>query len=203
MEQLIYNRHDEAVTSSLLVAEKFHKRHPDAMRKIRQLESDLRSTQNCTDQKMFFKSYYTDVQNKTEPIYFMNRDGFSLLVMGFTGKEALEWKLKYIQAFNDMEHFIKTRVDSREIQKKSMAFLHSNLELPEKKDYIKANQITNKATSLRHGYPKLIKKDQMSEDMLVDRDVILQDTIELMAMKEKFNLDVCVSEKIYQKYAGA
>lgn len=33
----------------------------------------------------------------------MNRDGFSLLAMGFNGKEALSWKLKYIEAFNKME----------------------------------------------------------------------------------------------------
>ena len=39
----------------------------------------------------------------------MNRDGFSLLVMGFTGKETLEWKLKYIDAFNKMEAFIQER----------------------------------------------------------------------------------------------
>lgn len=203
MEQLILNRHDEAVTSSLLVAEKFHKRHPDVMRRIRQLEDDLTATQNCTAEKMFFKSYYTDDNHHHQPIYYMNRDGFALLVMGFTGKESLEWKLKYIDAFNQMEHFIKTRCDSKFIQKKSMTFLYDNLELPEKKDYIKANQITNKATSLKHGYPKLIKKNQMSEEMLADRDVILQDTVQLMALKDKFDLDVCVSEKIYQKYAGA
>jgi phage regulator Rha-like protein len=39
-------------------------------------------------------------------MYLMNRDGFSLLVMGFNGKKALEWKLKYIDAFNKMETII-------------------------------------------------------------------------------------------------
>ena len=41
-------------------------------------------------------------------MFLMNRDGFSLLVMGFTGKKALEWKLKYIKAFNQMEEQIKS-----------------------------------------------------------------------------------------------
>ena len=55
-------------------------------------------------------------------MYFMNRDGFSLLVMGFTGKKALEWKLKYIKAFNQMEKFILERqtqawIDSRKAGK--------------------------------------------------------------------------------------
>lgn len=56
---------------------------------------------------MFIKSSYTHPQNKqTYPLYLMNRDGFSLLVMGFTGKTALEWKLQYIRAFNQMEKVI-------------------------------------------------------------------------------------------------
>ena len=42
-------------------------------------------------------------------MYLMNRDGFSLLVMGFTGREALEWKLQYIWAFNQMENFIREK----------------------------------------------------------------------------------------------
>ena len=53
---------------------------------------------------MFFKTTYVHEQNgQTYPMYLMNRDGFSLLVMGFTGAKALEWKLKYIEAFNEME----------------------------------------------------------------------------------------------------
>ena len=59
---------------------------------------------------LFIKSSYVHPQNKqTYPFYIMNRDGFSLLVMGFTGKEALEWKLQYIKAFNQMENFIREK----------------------------------------------------------------------------------------------
>ena len=59
---------------------------------------------------LFIKSCYVHPQNKqTYPFYIMNRDGFSLLVMGFTGKEALEWKLQYIKAFNQMENFIREK----------------------------------------------------------------------------------------------
>lgn len=53
---------------------------------------------------MFFKTEYTHPQNHQKyTMYLMNRDGFSLLAMGFTGKEAVQWKLKYIEAFNQME----------------------------------------------------------------------------------------------------
>ena len=53
-----------------------------------------------------------DENGQTYPEYLCTRDGFSLLVMGFTGKEALEWKLKYINAFNQMEAFIQERKSS-------------------------------------------------------------------------------------------
>ena len=57
---------------------------------------------------MFFRSEYTTIQNKKLPMYLMNRDGFTLLAMGFTGKAALEWKIKYIAAFNAMEKQLST-----------------------------------------------------------------------------------------------
>ena len=53
---------------------------------------------------LFYGTKWANEQNWQEyPEYLMNRDGFSLLAMGFTGKKALEWKVKYIQAFNAME----------------------------------------------------------------------------------------------------
>lgn len=59
---------------------------------------------------MFIKTWYKHPQNgERYAKYLMNRDGFSLLVMGFTGKKALEWKLKYIEAFNKMEAVINEK----------------------------------------------------------------------------------------------
>lgn len=128
LNELTMNRHDEAVTSSLLVAEKFRKRHADVLKKIDNLVKDLKRTQNCVgsnedtpaqncaEQKMFFRSYYTDAHNEHRPVYYMNRDGFSLLVMGFTGSDALKWKLNYIKAFNEMELFIKEKTSSSWIE---------------------------------------------------------------------------------------
>ena len=71
---------------------------------------------------MFILSKRKAADGQFHRMYFMNRDGFSLLVMGFTGKKALEWKLKYIKAFNQMEKFILERqtqawIDSRKAGK--------------------------------------------------------------------------------------
>lgn len=97
--------------TSLDVAEKFHKRHD---RVIRALEDTLGNLpKNEETEQMFEKSTYLDKSNREYPMYYMNRDGFSLLAMGFTGKEALQWKLKYIQAFNAMEAHIKQELEQQ------------------------------------------------------------------------------------------
>lgn len=84
MDELVYLRNDEAVCSSLQVAEKFEKRHDNVMRSIEGL------LKNEETHEMFKNSSYIEEQNNQRyPMYLMNRDGFSLLVMGFTGKKAL------------------------------------------------------------------------------------------------------------------
>lgn len=112
MNELVYLKNDEAVCDSLQVAEKFHKRHDKLLHEIERMYSDLIGkgcAQNGGD-PLFIKTTYIHPQNgQRYPKYIMNRDGFALLVMGFTGKDALEWKLKYIKAFNQMEAFIKEK----------------------------------------------------------------------------------------------
>lgn len=103
MDELVYLKNDEAVCDSLQVAEKFGKRHDNVLRNINNL------LKNEDVKKMFRKSSYEDEKNEKRPMYLMNRDGFSLLVMGFNGEKALQWKLQYIKAFNQMESFIKEK----------------------------------------------------------------------------------------------
>lgn len=108
MNELVYLKNNEAVCDSLQVAEKFGKRHDRVLRAIENLLLGLPKIEETP--KMFWKSFYIEEQNgQRYPKYIMNRDGFSLLVMGFTGRKALEWKLQYIKAFNQMESFIKEK----------------------------------------------------------------------------------------------
>lgn len=198
MEELINIKDEEAVTTSLRVAEVFEKRHADVMRKIEQIINENSSTQNCV--QCFKKSKYRDQSGKQNTMYYMNRDGFTFLVMGFTGKKANDWKWKYIEAFNQMESYINFRKADKQIQKYSMKFLQDNLEMPEPKDYIKANSIADKAVSNLFGFPKMQKKQEMSPEMIAAREPILKDTVELMAVKDKYDLDIKVSKSIYQRY---
>lgn len=92
----------EAVTTSVLVADAFGKKHKHVMSKIHEI---LGSAQNSAH--LFLASVYQDTQGKQRPMYIMNRDGFTLLAMSFTGETALQFKLKYIEAFNKMEAQLK------------------------------------------------------------------------------------------------
>jgi Rha family phage regulatory protein len=99
MNELVVRNHTgEPVTTSLLVAEKFGKEHKHVLESIRNLTAE-----NSAVLSMFAESSYLNVQNKEQPMFIMNRDGFALLVMGFTGQKALDFKIAFIEAFNRLE----------------------------------------------------------------------------------------------------
>lgn len=90
------------MTSSLQVSETFSKEHRNVLRDVKNL-----TAQNSAVKKYFFEDTYINSRGQEYPIIYMNRDGFTLLAMGFTGKQALAFKLKYIDAFNQMEQQIE------------------------------------------------------------------------------------------------
>lgn len=101
MEALVKVENNQIVTDSRSVAEHFGKEHAKV---IRSIEGIISETPKVASQKMFYKTTYkVEGNNKSYKMYLMNRNGFSLLVMGFTGARAMEWKLRYIDAFNEME----------------------------------------------------------------------------------------------------
>ena len=110
MNELVYLKNNAAVCDSLQVAEKFGKRHDKLIAEIRRMYGELigKRTPRNGGAKFFFESTYEN-RGKRYPMFLMTRDCFSLLVMGFTGKNALEWKLQYIRAFNQMEKLIQEK----------------------------------------------------------------------------------------------
>ena len=104
MNEIVEIVNDQVVVSSRQIAETFGKEHKDVLYAVREI-----LTAENSAAKFFIESTYT-ARGKTFPVFLMNRDGFSLLVMGFTGQKALEWKLKYIEAFNKMESTLRERL---------------------------------------------------------------------------------------------
>ncbi|ELD3773768.1 Rha family transcriptional regulator, partial [Campylobacter coli] len=88
---------DQVTTTSLDIAAVFNKRHDNIIAKIETFPKDSFTDLN------FKASKYIDSTGRILPCYKITRDGFSLLVMGFTGEKAYKWKVEFIKVFNEME----------------------------------------------------------------------------------------------------
>ena len=101
------------VTTSKAVAEQFGKRHDLVLRDIENLLNLLKSEEIESDtakdflKQNFIEATYTDSKGRTQPQYIMTKDGFTLLVMGYTGAKAMQFKIAYINAFNQMQRLIR------------------------------------------------------------------------------------------------
>lgn len=126
-EIVLSTKSGEPVASSRQVAENFGKEHKDTLESIRQ----ILAAENSATKSMFYETTFEN-RGKQYPMYLMNRDGFTLLAMGFTGKAALEWKLKYIAAFNEMEKKLTEQPQLTRSQLLATALIAAHEELEEK-----------------------------------------------------------------------
>lgn len=111
---LVAVENEHAVTTSMRVAEVFGKQHKDVLKAVKSLD--------CSEEfrERNFALSKIDYQNgnikKQLPMYYITRDGFMFLVMGFTGKTAAKWKEAYIKAFNEMEAKIRAEQMAKAIE---------------------------------------------------------------------------------------
>lgn len=120
---------DTARVDSLFVAQYFEKEHKNVLRDITRITDPNSGLSENFGRLNFEPSYYTNSQNKKQPCYMMTRDGFTLLVMGYTGQKAMRFKELYIRRFNEMEQFIKTLVTARKdfpLLTENIKLLHDN-----------------------------------------------------------------------------
>lgn len=119
-------------------------------------------------------------------------------------KEAKEFKrwvfsvIKTLRQSTGLEGFQIFRMLDKEHQKETMSKLCKTLRKPVQVDFIKANIIANKAVSTRFGFPKMVKKAEMTPEMLIDRQELLESAVDLMGVKEKFQLNISVSDEVYK-----
>lgn len=103
------NKEEVTVVTSLDVAETFGKEHKNVLKDIRELE--------CSEEFRrlnFEQSSYINTQNKKQPMYYMTRDGFTVLAMGYNGEKAMHFKEAYIRQFNAMEKALIGKMRERE-----------------------------------------------------------------------------------------
>lgn len=141
----------------------------------------------------------------TQDMLILNEFGIYQCVFNSHKPEAKDFKrwvyemIKELRKSAGLEGFQVFRMLDKEHQKEAMRQLQQSLRNPARVDFIKANTIANKAISNRYGYPKMVKKADMTPQMLVEREPILEDTVELMGVNDKYDLGISVSEQIYKK----
>ena len=140
-----------------------------------------------------------------QEVTVLNEKGLYRLIMRSNKPEAEDFQdwvyemLKELRSSTGLEGFQIFRMLDKEHQKEMMSTLCKGLHNPVRVDFIKANTIANKAVSNRYGYEKMVKKSEMTPDMLVDRQEILEETVELMKANDKYGLKLSVSDVIYGK----
>lgn len=109
VEVMMIGKVETSIVTSLDIAETFEKEHKRVLQDIRELEcsEDFR-------QHNFVQSSYVNSQNKKQPMYYVTRDGFTLLAMGYTGEKAMKFKEGYIRQFNAMEKLLIGKIKERE-----------------------------------------------------------------------------------------
>lgn len=109
VEVMMIGKVETSIVTSLDIAETFGKEHKRVLQDIRELEcsEDFR-------QHNFVQSSYVNSQNKKQPMYYVTRDGFTLLAMGYTGEKAMKFKEGYIRQFNAMEKLLIGKIKERE-----------------------------------------------------------------------------------------
>lgn len=148
------NKDGIPVVSSREIAERFGKLHKDILETIRNLTAENSAVKN-----MMTENDYTNDRGRKYKEYLLTRDGFSLLVMGFTGSEALTWKLKYIDAFNKMEEALQ----NQGLKKLPTTYKEALIELL---DQVEKNEVLTEENKV------LLPKAEYHDDVLNKTDLL-------------------------------
>ncbi|EAJ3371761.1 hypothetical protein C2Q13_09285 [Campylobacter coli] len=169
-------KENKVFINSLDLAKVFNKNHKDV------LETTKNQPQNDFTESNFILSTYKDKKGELRPCYNLTRDGFSLLVMGFTGEKAYKWKVEFIKAFNEMEKRLKN-LEQEKMQK--LAF-HQSLgyksQLKQQKE-----KYENKIKALQYDLEKkkeLSFKRKLSKEELLELRKILAKDYDIVCFKE-------------------
>ncbi|ECL3324824.1 Rha family transcriptional regulator [Campylobacter coli] len=169
-------KENKVFINSLDLAKVFNKNHKDV------LETTKNQPQNDFTESNFILSTYKDKKGELRPCYNLTRDGFSLLVMGFTGEKAYKWKVEFIKAFNEMEKRLKN-IEAEQMQK--LAF-HQSLgyksQLKQQKE-----KYENKIKALQYDLEnkkELSFKRKLSQKELLELRKILARDYGILCIKE-------------------
>lgn len=173
------------------------------------LELEQRFIKRRLEDDVFSKHPITDNLGRQQEMLIVNEFGIYETIFSSRKPEAKAFKvwvfeiIKQLRQQSGLEGFQAFRMLDKQHQKNAMTLLSNGFQEVNKeakpKDMMKANTIANKAISNKYGYPKMVKKSEMTEPMLRDREQVLDETVELMLVKERYGLNFSVANTIYNK----
>lgn len=173
------------------------------------LELEQRFIKRRLEDDVFSKHPITDNLGRKQKMLIVNEFGIYETIFSSRKPEAKAFKvwvfeiIKQLRQQTGLEGFQAFRMLDKQHQKNAMTLLSNGFQEVNKeakpKDMMKANTIANKAISNKYGYPKMVKKSEMTEPMLRDREQALDETVELMLIKERYGLNISVADTIYSK----
>ena len=141
--------------------------------------------------------------SKTRKVTLINNKTIYKLIFRSTlpqAEEFTDWVTDVIETLRESANLTAFELLRKENQKLVTDKLRDGLENAEPKHYRKANTIANKAVSTLYGFDKKLDLGDMPPEMQVDREPIFNDTVELMVLQERMNLDISISKTIYAKH---
>lgn len=142
----------------------------------------------------------------TQELITVSEVGLYRLISRSNKPEAQEFQdwiynsIKQLRQSVGLEAYEAFRMLDKQKQREAMDIIKNGIEKPKKHHYIKVNSIANKAIAIKYGYPKAIKKEDMTPQQVAERDEIAQEVAKLMTLNDKYGLDISVSDAIYSRY---
>lgn len=184
--------------------------YSDAEAMIRRINNKYLSKAKLTDLQNVGRTSSTNRQNggrsDTREYITLTELGIYEAVIGSKKPQAKQFKdwiyntIKQLRQNVGLEAYEAFRMLDKQKQREAMDIIKNGIDKPERHHYIKVNSIANKAIAIKYGYPKAIKKEDMTPQQVAERDEIAQEVAKLMTLNDKYGLDISVSDAIYSRY---
>lgn len=188
---------DTARVDSLFVAECFEKEHKNVLRDIQRITDPNSGLSSDFVQLNFEPISYHDARNRKQKAYALTRDGFTMLVMGYTGAKAMKFKEMYIKRFNEMEQFIKSLVSARQ----EFPLLSENIKLLH--DHPKPYHFSNECDMLNRIVVGMSAKQfRLANDIEKGKSIrpyLTDDQIRILEILQKVDVGLLVAVPDYEQ----
>ena len=183
------NKEEKIIVSSLDIAETFGKEHKHVLEDIRKIESTISTAEFSA---LFYEDTYKAGNGKKNPMYLMNKDGFTLLVMGYTGSKAMKFKLDYIKQFNAMREMLLNKSLEREKGIAVRQALTKALQQSKEDERMHGHAYSNYTNCI---YKLLFNKNasQLRKDLGIDKRANVRDYLDSEQLQAVKSMEMLVS----------